>query len=117
LLLSACGNPGGISDSDYAKYKELGAPKILYSCTKEGRLDAAAVLQCMAIKNEDADKKIACLEKTQSDAKKPIIDVGYAAGVGVAVTYNKLLGDAKAACDSDSSRFSKGEFKVLESKS
>ncbi len=115
LLLSACGNPGGISDLDYAKYKELGAPKILYSCTRERSLDATAALQCVEIK--DMDKELACLEKTLSDAKKPIIDVGYAAGVGVAVTYNKLLADAKAVCDRDSSRFSKGEFKVLESKS
>lgn len=33
LSLAACGNPGGISDSEYANYKELAAPKILYSCT------------------------------------------------------------------------------------
>lgn len=116
FFLSACGNPGGISDSDYAKYKELAAPKILYSCTRERHMDATAALQCLEIKN--ANKELACLEKVQSDTKKPFIDVGYAAGVGVAVTYNKLLGDAKAACDKDISiRFSKGEFKILDSKS
>lgn len=109
LLLSACGNPGGISDSDYAKYKELGAPKILYSCHKGETLgvDLDAVVECFKFK-DDLDKELACTEKAKREIK-PIIDVGYAAGVGVAVTYNKLLSDAKARC--------KGEFKVLDSKS
>ena len=109
LFLSACGNPGEISDSEYAKYKELGAPKILYSCNKGETLgfDPNAVLECFKLK-DDPSKELACVEKAKRE-KKPIIDVGYAAGVGVAVTYNKLLGDAKAGCD--------GEFKVLDSKS
>ena len=32
-LLLGCGNPEGISDEFYNEYKELGKPKILYSCT------------------------------------------------------------------------------------
>lgn len=109
LLLSACGNPGGISDSDYAKYKELGAPKILYSCNKGETLgfDLNALMECAKLK-DDLAKELACVDKAKRE-KKPIIDVGYAAGVGVAVTYNKLLSDTKAGCD--------GEFKVLDSKS
>ena len=109
VLLTACGNPGGISDSDYAKYKELGAPKILYSCNKGETLDfdLNAMMECPKLKNDPA-KEFACVEKAKRE-KKPIIDVGYAAGVGVAVTYNKLLSDTKAGCD--------GKFKVLDSKS
>jgi hypothetical protein len=108
LLLAACGNPGGISDSDYAKYKELGAPKILYSCHKGETLgfDLNAVVECFKLKDDPA--KLACAENAKRE-KQPIIDVGYAAGVGVAVTYNELFNDAKAGCD--------GEFKVLDSKS
>ena len=34
-LLSACGNPGGITDDFYEKYKNKGAPKILYQCGDE----------------------------------------------------------------------------------
>ena len=30
-------NPGGITDADYEKYKRLGAPKILYQCTRYRR--------------------------------------------------------------------------------
>jgi hypothetical protein len=44
LFLSACGNPGEISDADYAAYKQLGAPKILYSCTRERLLDPNAAI-------------------------------------------------------------------------
>lgn len=36
--LAGCGNPGGISDEHYEKYKALAAPKILYSCTGDGML-------------------------------------------------------------------------------
>lgn len=106
LLLAACGNPGGIADAEYAKYKELGAPKILNSCTKEGLMSPAAVAQCMGIEN--ANEKIACLDNALSAGKKPIVDVGYTAGVGIAATYNKILSDAKNGCS--------GDFKILESK-
>jgi hypothetical protein len=89
LLLAACDNPGGISDADYAKYKEYGAPKILYSCTTPGKLEY------------DPKEK-------GSKIGKPETSVGYTAGIGVGATYNKLLGDAKKECN--------GEFKVLDSK-
>lgn len=113
LLLAACDNPGGIADSEYAKYKELGAPKILYSCN-EGKktlgADPKIVDECLRITDdslEGLDKQLACMKRAKREIK-PIIDIGYAAGVGAAVTYNKLLSDAKAEC--------KGEFKVLDSK-
>ena len=106
FLLAACGNPGDISDSEYAKYKELGAPKILYSCAigdpQIVRLQASA--NCMV----QGDLSDSCVEKAMSNWK-PDVNVGYAAGIGVAVTYNKLLGDAKNSCN--------GEFKILDSKS
>lgn len=103
LLLSACGNPGGISDTAYAKYKELGAPKILYSCTEEGSLDAH-VAECLNI--QDVNVLLACSEEAKSRANKPIVNVGYTAGVGIAATYNKILGEAKNDC--------RGEFKILD---
>jgi len=109
LVLSACGKPDGISDADYAKYKEFGAPKILYSCKREGAysVDFNAVSKCAQIK-DDHVKQAQCLEKT-SQTGKPTTTVGYAAGVGVEATYNKLIDDAKSECD--------GEFKVLDGKS
>lgn len=105
LSLAGCGNPGGISDSDYAKYKELGAPKILYSCAVGDRQIARLIAGGECLGRGDASDS--CVEK-EMRKWKPDINVSYAAGVGAAVTYNKLLGDAKAGCN--------GEFKVLDSK-
>jgi hypothetical protein len=109
LLLSACSNPGEISDDYYAKYKELGPPKILYSCDKGETpgFDLEASMACAATARDDTSfDLVACLEKTKRK-KEPIIDIGYVAGVEVAVTYNELLRDAKADCD--------GKFKILQS--
>lgn len=36
--LVACGKNDGISDEDYSQYKLLAAPKILYSCKRDGVL-------------------------------------------------------------------------------
>jgi hypothetical protein len=81
LACSACGNPGDISDSDYQKYRDLGAPKILYSCTG-GVGDRA-------------------LEHTTR--------VSMAAGIGAFVTYNELVSDAKAECSSGEFEILDGE--------
>lgn len=110
-FLSGCGNPGDISDADYKDYKELGTPKILYSCN-HGKLaaDPKILAECLKIDDfskEGLDKQLACAERAEREAK-PMINVGYAAGVGAGVTYNKLLADAKEGCQ--------GEFKVLDSK-
>lgn len=113
LLLAGCGNRGGISDADYAEYKELGAPKILYSCTTQGMVDPQAMLDCLKLGESGTDQAIkaemACVDKISKTADKPVVRTGYTAGVGMNATYNKILGDAKAGCS--------GEFTILESKS
>lgn len=108
LTLTACGNPGEISDTEYAKYKELGAPKILYSCTQmeNPNEDPKAYRLCLA--HLDQEQKKSCVKKFESE-RKPVTHTGFTAGLGVAVTYNKLLNDAKAECD--------GTFKIHDSKS
>ncbi len=61
VLLSACGKPSGISDEEYAKYKEFGAPKILYSCSIEtSGTSYQSLATCNAITN--TDEKLSCLE-------------------------------------------------------
>lgn len=114
LLLAGCGNPGGVSDSTYAEFKELGAPKILFSCTRTPTIDAQAVLNCM--KNDlGPTKENACLDQAKSAANVPVIDVAFVAGVGPGATYNKILNDAKSKCESVSPLlFSDAKFNVLE---
>ncbi len=107
FLLSACGNPGGISDADYAEYKQLGAPKILYSCSKTEEITATA--DCLFYqKKSNPIEECMKLSNPEKLVKHTEIKVGYAAGVGMNATYNKLLSDAKAGCEN--------EFAVLESK-
>jgi hypothetical protein len=103
--LLGCGKPDGISEEEYKKYKEFSAPKILYSCTTEG-INADGFVKCSQI--QDVSERLSCMEKLTSNKGKNTT-VGYAAGVGAAVTYNELLSDAKESC--------RGEFEVLDSKS
>jgi hypothetical protein len=108
LTLNACGNPGGISDGEYKKYKELGAPKILYTCTRSETYDPVAAAECRN-KYAGAETILDCLKETAKRKIDPITDVSFSAGIGSEVTYNKLLTDAKKTCS--------GEFKVIDSKS
>ena len=104
ILLTACGNPGDVTDAEYATFKGLAAPKILYACHSTPRFDTIPCNEFLP----DANKHLSCL-KTAMENPKSEVTVGYAAGVGFAVTYNKLLTDAQASCF--------GTLKVLESKS
>lgn len=105
LFLASCGNPGDISDEDYKKYKELGAPKILYSCTKEYPWIFLCTLEGGKTTKKCIDEAVKSdrLSERVKHAK-----VGYSAGIGMGATYNKLLAEAREECD--------GEFKILESK-
>lgn len=100
--LAGCGNPGGISDIEYAEYKQLGAPKLLHSCTTTSDSNAMKqLIQCISHRSDDN-----CSESALEKAKTQVV-VGYVAGVGALTTYNKLLGDAQEKCT--------GKFEVLES--
>ena len=100
--LAGCGNPGGISDTDYARFKQLSAPKLLYSCTTTSDGNAMdQMIECL--RNGSRDK---CSESALEEAKTKTV-VGYAAGVGAMTTYNKLLQDAEEQCA--------GVFEILDS--
>ncbi len=111
ILLSACGKPDGIADADYEKYKELAAPKILYACHAPPWVDPKEMEMCNQKylgESKDPQKHLACVKDVFQNPQK-VVTYGYAAGVGFAVTYNKLLADAQAEC--------RGKLEVLESKS
>ena len=84
------------SDKDYEKYRQLAAPKILYSCGKLTTKLSANFEKCL--ENPNASYCTQDLVETK-------VDVGYQAGVGSFVTYNSLLRDVQASCI--------GEFKRL----
>lgn len=108
LVVGGCGNPGGISDADYAAFKELAAPKILYSCIKKQE----ELIAQMSCHEHSLSSKSGALEdcvKKYKDEHPPQVDVGYIAGTGIASNYNQILLKAKSGC--------KGELKILEGKS
>jgi hypothetical protein len=108
LMLTGCENPGGMSDENYAEYKELGAPKILYTCQQEEQLavNFEALKKCSEIK-DDRSREMDCI-KNASRTVKPPAGVGYVAGLGPSQPYNKLLSDLKEEC--------KGQLKIIHSK-
>lgn len=111
FLLASCGNPGGIPDEQYAKYKELGAPKILYLCSEAQSLIKKLSDACPGISATPTESDLACIKKAQKryiDPNEKMPTVGYAAGIGSEATYNHILNKAKIECH--------GDFKILEYK-
>jgi hypothetical protein len=107
FVVGGCGNPGGISDAEYASFKELAAPKILYSCTHK-RDEFKAKLACYEASLSAGNAFDKCVAKYHDD-NPPEVDVAYIAGTGIASNYNKILIKAKGDCS--------GELKILEGKS
>jgi hypothetical protein len=103
-MLAGCGNPGGLSDAQYNEYKQLGAPKILYSCTttSDGN-NARQSMECLGLGQTSGRCSESSLEKA-----KTRVNVGYVAGVGPLSTYNKIIQDLQAECP--------GKLDVLDSK-
>lgn len=107
--LFGCGKPDGMSDADYEKYKKLGAPKILYSCTYYER--DAALSDCTYSYGSNGK----CRKEVMVKKRR----VGYMAGVGAGTTYNSLLIDAEQNCVPSwaSEEFKRNhKFEVLEGK-
>lgn len=107
FALAACGKPGDMSDADYAKYKDFGAPKVLYSCSIEtSGTTFESIETCSKIVNKD--EMASCLQKATSKENKTFTTSAYLVGVGAQATYNELLEEAKGRC--------KGTFKILDKK-
>lgn len=61
----------------------------------------------LAMDNKIKDSE-ACTKRQKRQQSEKVIEVGFVAGVGIAATYNSILGNAKRECN--------GEFEILESK-
>jgi hypothetical protein len=110
LIVAGCGNPGGATDSEYAQYKERGAPKILYSCAVPLPYLKKVSLTCPNISAMSEPDRLACVEKATkkySDPNEKFPMVGMISGTGMNATYNFILSKAKQDCE--------GDFKILES--
>jgi len=102
--LLGCENPKGISDVDYEKYKKLGAPKILYSCTHYTEKINLVFGECIGKFSSPE-----CQDLEELVIKDAF--VAYTAGVGYGSTYNSLLIKAEKDCSAENDK-----FEILESK-
>lgn len=105
VFLTGCENPGGITDEEYARYKQLAAPKILYSCSKLATKMSVNFTKCM--ENPSASY---CTGKEAKEMVETSTSVHLSAGVGQLVTYNSLLRDIEDECAGEYKR-----LKILES--
>jgi hypothetical protein len=110
VLVASCDTPpDGMTEVDYAKYKQLGAPKLIYSCTaKATGSECHKIFPSLPAKKGDPHWLPECITKT---IKEPIfivkeVNYGYGEGLG---NYNKLLSKARETCREH------WEFEVLES--
>ena len=105
------GNPGGISDERYARYKRLAPPKLLYSCTMKPTSEALLQQTRECAKSGRAGCEQKSYEAGEAETENVVEFVG---GDGTA-TYNDLLRAATATCAQDRGNVGNGKIAVLES--
>lgn len=105
------GNPGGISDEEYARYEALKAPKVLYSCTRQPSREwlTQQKRKCMDSGRADCEEDV-----DESSLAEPESVVDFAGGDATA-TYEGLVESLRQACMSARGHFAGGQFAVLES--
>jgi len=104
------GNPGGISDARYARFKGASSPKVLYSCTRTPTRGAfnREERACLKTGRSNCEAKIDELVKA---ATKTSVD--FVAGAGVS-TYDQVLMEARHSCVKGVGSAETVEFRILE---
>jgi hypothetical protein len=105
------GNPGGISDVQYSRFKTLEPPKLLYSCTRKPTSDALLLQTRECAQSGRAGCEQIAYES--GEAKTETV-VEFAGGAGTS-TYDELLRDARRKCAEDRGSMGGGILTVLES--
>lgn len=105
------GNPGGISDAEYSKFKLLAPPKLLYSCTRKPTSDALLQMRKECAKSG----RSGCEQKAFEFGEAKTETVVQFVGGPETSTYDELLRDARRKCAEDSGSMGGGILRVLES--
>ena len=110
-VLYFSGNPGGISDARYSRFKQLAPPKVLYSCTRKPTSEALLrqVRECAQSGRSGCDQ-----EAYESGEAAGETTVDFVGGAGTS-TYDELLRDAMRKCAEDRGSMGSGKLTVLES--
>jgi hypothetical protein len=103
------GNPGGLSDAEYSKFRNLSPPKLLYSCTRTPTRKAfvSKVRECSTTGRSNCEAMIDDLVKTGTKT-----EVEFVAGES---TYDQLRNEVRARCITTFGRQETVEFKIIES--
>ena len=103
------GNPAGLTDANYSKFKNLSPPKLLYSCTRTPTREAfvSEVRECLKTGRSNCESEIDDLVKAGTKT-----EVEFVAGES---TYDQLLKEVRANCIMTSGRKETIEFRIIES--
>lgn len=104
------GNPGGVSDAKYSKFKGVPAPKVLYSCTRKPTRESFSQ-EARACRKSG---RVGCEEKVDELVEAGTeTEVDFVAGQRRS-TYDELVQEARRKCAQNVGSMEPGEFKVLE---
>jgi len=104
------GNPGGIPDEKYARYKALHPPKLLYSCTRQPSPEWLLQLT----RNCAHSGRSGCDEAVRASPEAQPQSVVEFAGSDGGATYEQLLTDAKRHCAMPRGNLAAGRLEILE---
>ena len=102
--------PGGISEAQYAQFKQLAAPKLLYSCTRKPT--QAYLIQ--QTRKCAASGRAGCEQESYDSAEKGTQTIVEFAGGTGSTTYEEVMRQAKVNCEKNQDNLGDGNFKVLE---
>jgi hypothetical protein len=104
------GNPGGISDGKYARFKQLAAPKLLYSCTRTPTPEwlVQQTRECAQ------SGRAGCAEKVNESVEAQTETVVEFVGSRGTSTYDDLLRSARQGCARNIGNLGGGRLTVLE---
>jgi hypothetical protein len=104
------GNPGGISDARYARFKGASSPKVLYSCTRTPTRKAFSTEEraCLKTGRSNCEARIDDMVKTGTK-----VNVDFLAGDGMS-TYDQLVMAARRSCSKAVGSTETVEFRILE---
>lgn len=109
-MVFVAGNPGGITNAKYSRFKQLAPPKLLYSCT---RTPTSEALLRRARACADSGRS-GCELKVYEEGKAETETVVEFIGSRGASTYDELLEEARRDCAESVADMGNGKLEVLE---
>jgi hypothetical protein len=104
-------NPGDITDAKYSRYQQLGAPKLLYSCTRKPTEEARVRKMRACGKSGRAGCEQEAYDWAEATTETTVDFLGDQDDA----TYSDLLQKAKLSCARNIGDMGDGKIEVLKS--